>query len=91
MDSVVSAPSHVLNNIFDQEKATLVRNEAKSYVLPGYDKPNCISTGSSSLDLVFGAGLPVGTITELLGAPHVGKSLLCMQLCVTTQVNYEYT
>ena len=42
-----------------------------------------LTTMSSALDdLLGGSGMPVGRATEICGAPGVGKTQLCMQLCV---------
>ena len=36
------------------------------------------STGSFSMDIATGGGLPCSSIIELFGKPSTGKSLLCL-------------
>ncbi|KAF3696312.1 DNA repair protein RAD51 -like protein 3 [Channa argus] len=50
------------------------------------DDIRSIVTFCSQLDTVLGGGLPVGKITEVCGAPGVGKTQLCLQLAVDVQV-----
>ncbi|KAG7220409.1 hypothetical protein INR49_018247 [Caranx melampygus] len=45
-----------------------------------------IVTFSSQLDDALGGGFPLGKITEICGAPGVGKTQLCLQLAVDVQV-----
>ncbi|MFX0061985.1 MAG: DNA repair and recombination protein RadA [Candidatus Hermodarchaeota archaeon] len=45
-----------------------------------------ISTGSQSLDELFGSGIETGSITELYGEYRTGKTQLVLQLCVTAQL-----
>ncbi|XP_072223804.1 DNA repair protein RAD51 homolog 3 [Leuresthes tenuis] len=45
-----------------------------------------IVTFSSQLDHALHGGLPVGKLTEICGAPGVGKTQLCLQLAVDVQV-----
>ncbi|XP_035999315.1 DNA repair protein RAD51 homolog 3 [Fundulus heteroclitus] len=45
-----------------------------------------IVTFSSRLDEALGGGIPVGKVTEICGAPGVGKTQLCLQLAVDVQV-----
>ena len=44
-----------------------------------------ISTSSAQLDGLLGAGIPSGQITEFCGMSGLGKTQLCMQLCINTQ------
>ncbi|XP_055350501.1 DNA repair protein RAD51 homolog 3-like isoform X2 [Paramacrobiotus metropolitanus] len=44
-----------------------------------------ISTGSTRLDSILGGGIALGRITEFSGVPGVGKTQLCLQLCVNVQ------
>ena len=48
------------------------------------------TTGSSSLDLLFGGGIPLGLIIEIAGESGTGKTQLCHQLCVTVQMDEEH-
>ncbi|MFX1252068.1 MAG: DNA repair and recombination protein RadA [Promethearchaeota archaeon] len=45
-----------------------------------------ISTGSQSLDELFGSGIETGSITELYGEYRTGKTQLVLQLCVVAQL-----
>ncbi len=45
-----------------------------------------LTTGSKALDDLLGGGIEVGNITEIFGRYGVGKSQLCMQLCVNVQL-----
>uniref|UniRef100_A0A8C8DDV8 DNA repair protein RAD51 homolog 3 n=1 Tax=Oryzias sinensis TaxID=183150 RepID=A0A8C8DDV8_9TELE len=45
-----------------------------------------ITTFSSQLDHALKGGLPVGKVTEICGAPGVGKTQLCLQLSVDVQI-----
>ena len=42
-------------------------------------KEGTISTGSERLDEFLGGGLPIGSITNLIGSSKIGKSLFCIQ------------
>jgi hypothetical protein len=41
-----------------------------------------VPTGLASLDQVLRGGLSLGTITEIVGPPGIGKSQFCMNVCV---------
>eukprot|EP00079_Xenopus_tropicalis_P033319 XP_017947090.1 PREDICTED: DNA repair protein RAD51 homolog 3 isoform X2 [Xenopus tropicalis] len=45
-----------------------------------------VITFCSALDEILGGGIPVAKITEICGAPGVGKTQLCMQLAVDVQI-----
>jgi recombination protein RecA len=44
-----------------------------------------VSSGSYSLDLALGGGLPVGSLVEIYGAPGVGKTTLALCACIDGQ------
>lgn len=44
-----------------------------------------ISTGSLSLDLALGGGMPLGRIVEIYGPESSGKSTICLQVCAEAQ------
>ncbi|NWW91170.1 RA51C protein, partial [Rhynochetos jubatus] len=46
----------------------------------------CIITFCSALDNILGGGVQLTKITEICGAPGVGKTQLCMQLAVDVQI-----
>lgn len=48
-----------------------------------------ITTGSATLDALFGGGIETGAVTELYGEFRTGKTQLAHQLCVTCQLPIE--
>lgn len=48
-----------------------------------------ITTGSASLDDLFGGGIETGSMTELYGEYRTGKTQLAHQLCITAQLPRE--
>ncbi|KAL7750045.1 hypothetical protein RI367_004560 [Sorochytrium milnesiophthora] len=47
----------------------------------------CLTTGTPALDLRLGGeGLPLGSLVELAGVTGIGRTALCMQLCVNVQL-----
>ncbi len=48
-----------------------------------------ITTGSASLDDLFGGGIETGAVTELYGEYRTGKTQLAHQLCVAAQLPRE--
>ncbi|XP_032947784.1 DNA repair protein RAD51 homolog 3 isoform X1 [Rhinolophus ferrumequinum] len=54
----------------------LEREHTQSYII----------TFCSALDNILGGGVPLTKITEICGAPGVGKTQLCMQLAVDVQI-----
>lgn len=48
-----------------------------------------ITTGSNSLDEIFGGGIETNAITEFYGEFRTGKTQLAHQLCVTSQLPRE--
>ncbi|CAK1593947.1 unnamed protein product [Parnassius mnemosyne] len=46
-----------------------------------------IPTFSQKLDYILGSdGIPLGSLTELLGLPGTGKTQMCLQLCAAVQI-----
>eukprot|EP01023_Acetabularia_acetabulum_P002041 TRINITY_DN10791_c0_g1_i2.p1 TRINITY_DN10791_c0_g1~~TRINITY_DN10791_c0_g1_i2.p1 ORF type:complete len:303 (-),score=33.88 TRINITY_DN10791_c0_g1_i2:272-1180(-) len=45
-----------------------------------------ISTGCQSIDNILGGGVRSSELTEIIGLPGVGKTQLCMQLCIQVQL-----
>merc|ERR1712200_212734 len=45
-----------------------------------------ITTGSKELDKLLGGGIETGSITEIFGEFRTGKTQLCHQLCVMSQL-----
>ena len=48
-----------------------------------------ITTGCKELDKMLDGGFETGSITEIFGEFRTGKTQLCMQLCVTSQLKVE--
>ncbi len=48
-----------------------------------------LTTGCASLDNLLGGGIETQSITEFYGEFGTGKSQICQQLCVTTQLPFE--
>ena len=48
-----------------------------------------VTTGSASLDDLFGGGIETGAVTELYGEYRTGKTQLAHQLCVAAQLPRE--
>ena len=61
----------------------LIRTVAASQ-LPFGPRTKC-TTGCPELDLLLGGGVPVGSVTELVGEATAGKTQLCLQLLLTAQ------
>ncbi|RZC89917.1 hypothetical protein C5167_028979 [Papaver somniferum] len=49
-----------------------------------------ITSGSRELDKVLEGGIETGSITELYGEFHSGKTQLCHTLCVTCQIRFYF-
>ncbi|XP_066977572.1 DNA repair protein RAD51 homolog 3-like isoform X2 [Macrobrachium rosenbergii] len=50
------------------------------------DEDKYIVTFCKGLDDILGGGLPVGAITEVIGPPGIGKTQLCLQVCIAAQL-----
>jgi len=48
--------------------------------------PSRITTFSASIDAILDGGVPLGSVTEICGAPGVGKTQLCIQLAVNALI-----
>jgi RecA/RadA recombinase len=46
-----------------------------------------ISTGSAALDNLLGGGIETKALTEIYGEYRCGKTQICLNLCVTSQIN----
>lgn len=46
-----------------------------------------ISTGSAALDNLLGGGVETKALTEIYGEYRCGKTQICHNLCVTSQIN----
>lgn len=49
-----------------------------------------ITSFCKEIDLVLGGGVSVGKLLEISGIAGVGKTQLCLQLCITVQMPKEY-
>ncbi len=50
------------------------------------DETQLITTLSDGFDGILGGGVSIGKLTEVCGAAGLGKTQLCMQLCVNVQI-----
>ncbi|XP_064112170.1 DNA repair protein RAD51 homolog 3-like isoform X2 [Macrobrachium nipponense] len=50
------------------------------------DEDKYIVTFCKGLDDILGGGLPVGAVTEVIGPPGIGKTQLCLQVCIGAQL-----
>ncbi|KAI9277549.1 P-loop containing nucleoside triphosphate hydrolase protein [Sporodiniella umbellata] len=46
---------------------------------------NILTTGDDTFDAILGGGIPLGTITEIVGESSSGKTQLGVQLCLSVQ------
>ena len=67
--------------LFRREKPTSV------YDLIRADDGKAITTLSHNFDRILGGGVQLGQLTEICGEAGVGKTQLCMQLCVSVQMS----
>uniref|UniRef100_A0A803SRX0 DNA repair protein RAD51 homolog 3 n=1 Tax=Anolis carolinensis TaxID=28377 RepID=A0A803SRX0_ANOCA len=67
-------------------EATSFRKYTALELLEEEQAQGFIVTFCSALDGVLGGGIQLGKITEICGAPGVGKTQLCMQLTVDIQI-----
>ncbi|KAI8145094.1 P-loop containing nucleoside triphosphate hydrolase protein [Fennellomyces sp. T-0311] len=44
-----------------------------------------IGTGDDTIDRILGGGVPLGSVTEVVGESSSGKTQLCLQLCLSVQ------
>ncbi|KAI9556763.1 D repair protein RAD51-like protein [Daphnia sinensis] len=70
------------NGLFLETKTALeiLREEQRNYP---------IVTMSQNIDKILNGGVPLAKITEISGIAGVGKTQLCLQLCVTVQMPEE--
>ena len=69
--------------LFRKEKPTSVYDLLKA----DDGRQTSITTLSQNLDRILGGGIQLGQITEICGEAGVGKTQLCMQLCVSVQMS----
>lgn len=79
VQKIIEAARDALDIDFETAKAVLARRLELAK----------ITTGSQSLDELFGGGIETGAVTELYGEFRTGKTQLAHQLCVTTQLPVE--
>ncbi|XP_060613027.2 DNA repair protein RAD51 homolog 3 isoform X1 [Anolis sagrei] len=67
-------------------EATSIRKYTALELLEKEQAQGFVVTFCSALDGVLGGGIQLAKITEICGAPGVGKTQLCMQLTVDVQI-----
>eukprot|EP01130_Rhizamoeba_saxonica_P010729 TRINITY_DN4422_c0_g1_i1.p1 TRINITY_DN4422_c0_g1~~TRINITY_DN4422_c0_g1_i1.p1 ORF type:complete len:340 (-),score=97.65 TRINITY_DN4422_c0_g1_i1:105-1124(-) len=102
VESVAFATLRALGSLkgISDDKAAQIIEIAKKQVPMGFvtaselnemrDKIIRISTGSTAIDQLLDGGIESGSITELFGEFSTGKTQLCHQLCVTSQLDYKH-
>ena len=63
---------------------------AASLLLLAHKRERAIITCARAVDTLLGGGIQRGEVTEIVGLPGVGKTQLCIQLCVDTALPREY-
>jgi RAD51-like protein 2 len=79
-----SAPKRV--KTADAARASApVLSSLQSLLEVAHKKPSIV-TFCQGIDALLGEGMPTGEVTEVVGAPGVGKTQLCMQLAVDATI-----
>jgi DNA repair protein RadA len=79
VQKIIEAAREALDIDFETAKKVLARRKELAK----------ITTGSATLDELFGGGIETGAVTELYGEFRTGKTQLAHQLCVTCQLPRE--
>ena len=89
--------AEILN--IDEDSARRILEEARrtlpfeirdlTSIIKTREKPR-FTTGSTSIDSLFGGGIPLGHIIEVAGEAGTGKTQLLHQLCVTIQMDEDH-
>ncbi|CAJ0650121.1 11830_t:CDS:2, partial [Entrophospora sp. SA101] len=56
----------------------------------GKEQYRILTTGDQIIDKIIGGGIYNKGITEIVGESSVGKTQLCLQLCLTVQLPIEF-
>ncbi|XP_028662784.1 DNA repair protein RAD51 homolog 3 [Erpetoichthys calabaricus] len=80
--------TEVLQTVFPRshEKGSETRWMKATEILEQEKSCRSISTFCAALDTVLGGGIMTGKMIEICGTPGVGKTQLCIQLAVNTQI-----
>lgn len=77
------------NNAVDNIRIELLKKFGTNAIIKGTDMEKArygrISTGSITLDLALGGGLPVGRLIQISGAKSTAKSSLCDKIVANAQ------
>ena len=77
------------NNAVDSIRVELLKKFGTNAIIKGSDmekaKYGRISTGSITLDLALGGGLPIGRLIQISGAKSTSKSTLCDKIVANAQ------
>nr|KAI8753735.1 DNA repair protein RAD51-like protein 3-like [Biomphalaria glabrata] len=76
----------VLSILFPKGKSSAPTEKTALDLLLEEQETSGIVTFCESLDTMLGDGIPLGKITEICGAPGLGKTQLCLQLAVDIQI-----
>ncbi|MFQ5998992.1 MAG: DNA repair and recombination protein RadA, partial [Candidatus Bathyarchaeia archaeon] len=97
IESLATASLRELSQVLGDKSAHSIVTEARKHLISipfiradEYLKMRSsiekLSTGTQSLDVLFGTGLESQSITEIYGEFGTGKSQICHQLCVNVQL-----
>ena len=79
IDKIIEAAHQLVNMGFSTAKAFFEKRKNQVY----------LTTGSDALDELLKGGIETGSITEIYGEFRTGKTQICHQLCVTSQLPVE--
>ncbi|TPX71167.1 hypothetical protein SpCBS45565_g01351 [Spizellomyces sp. 'palustris'] len=83
----LGVPLHQANSVVQQLNKDTVVSISALEALARERRRLSISTFSKAFDsMLGGSGVPTGRVTEVCGAPGMGKTQLGMQLCVNVQI-----
>ncbi|XP_054160565.1 DNA repair protein RAD51 homolog 3-like [Oppia nitens] len=79
---------NTINELIRKSHKTIINHLTVSHIrkLSG----NRIHTSLPSLDIALGGGLEVSKVTQICGEGGVGKTQICMQLCITVQIPEQF-
>jgi len=99
LDAHVSPPPHAQTEADQDDDGSTSSSSLASLFYPSVAEPvtmrallskvgktDSIITFCRSVDKLMGGGVPLGAITEFVGAPGVGKTQLAMQLALDAQI-----
>ncbi|CAO3593996.1 unnamed protein product [Absidia cylindrospora] len=74
-----------LNQLYHAAAAELYPIEKRQLSIMELEKNQYLTCHDPHIDDILGKGIPLGSITEVVGESSSGKTQLCLQLCFTVQ------